>query len=194
MIVSSELLPGTPLQEVELSERLEVSRTPLREALRTLESEGLVEIQPRHGARVAQLSRHDIANAYEARGWVEPPAVRKATQLIDSETLVELEATVESFPEEPQTHEEASAALKLDLRFHELIIQVIDNRLITNLINEARTITTRAAYFVPPGRYYRSREEHRAILNALAQGNGELAEEHMRTHLREARNRMLGKH
>lgn len=192
LIVTSELLPGTPLQEVELSIQLDVSRTPVREALRTLESEGLVEIQPRRGARVAQISRQDVLDAYEARVWVEPRTAAKAAKNINEEILSELEAVVGKMPVDPTTHEEASQVLRADYEFHSLIAKAASNRFIATVVNEAHTVTQRAAYFVPPERYFRSREEHRAILNAIVKGDSELAAELMRTHLRNARNRMFG--
>lgn len=192
LIVTSELLPGTPLQEVELSIQLDVSRTPVREALRTLESEGLVEIQPRRGARVAQISRQDVWDAYEARVWVEPRTAAKAAKNINEDVLAELEELVEEMPVDPTTHEEASRVLEADYKFHSLIAKAASNRFIATVVSEAHTMTQRAAYFVPPERYFRSREEHRGILNTIVEGDSEAAADLMRNHLRNARNRMFG--
>jgi DNA-binding GntR family transcriptional regulator len=192
LIVTSEFLPGTPLQEIALSERLQVSRTPVREALRILESEGLVEIQPHRGARVAQVSRQDVMDAYEIREWIEPAAAAKAAQLINEATLAELQVACERMPVDPRTHEQAGIALQADREFHNLIVQVADNHLAQALLKETQAITRRAAYFVPPGRYTKSKEEHKAILQALRNHDAEAAAEHMRTHIINARNRMIG--
>ena len=192
MIVTSELLPGTTLQEVALSERMKVSRTPVREALRLLESEGLVEFQSYRGARVSQISRQDVMDAYEARLWVEPSAAAKAALHADDETLARLAAVVDRMPAEPGTHEEAAVVVQADVEFHDLIIEAAGNRLIRQLIEECRSITRRAAYFVPPGRYSQSRREHHAILEALVARDPDKAADLMHTHIINARNRMFG--
>ena len=191
-IVTFQLLPGTPLPEAELSEQLNVSRTPVREALRILESEGLVEIEARRGARVAQISLEDVRDAYEVRGWVESAAAAKAAQVMDAEALAKLEAAIEKLSVEPATHEGAACAAAADVEFHNLIIEAASNKLAKELIDQARAITARAAYFVPPGRYSESREEHKAILRALRERNSEEARELMCNHVRAAANRRFG--
>lgn len=191
LIVTCQLLPGTPLQEQELSESMEVSRTPIREALRTLASEGLVEIRAHRGARVAHISRQDLLDAYEAREWLEPVAAAKAAQRIDAATLEKIEAVIEKMLDEPSTHEEAVQALQADLEFHKLIMNAAGNRFVLSFVNEMRAINQRAAYFVPPGRYHQSKEEHRAILDAMRAHNTELTERLMREHIKAAASRMF---
>jgi len=191
-IVTFQLLPGTPLPEAELSEQLNVSRTPIREALRILESEGLVEIEARRGARVAQISLEDVRDAYEVRGWLESAAAAKAAQVMDAEALAKLEAAIEKLSVEPVTHEGAACAAAADVEFHDLIIKAASNKLAKELIDQARAITARAAYFVPPGRYSESREEHKAILRALRERNSEEARELMCNHVKAAANRRFG--
>lgn len=190
-IVTCQLLPGMPLQEQELSESLEVSRTPVREALRLLAKEGLVELRAHRGARVAQLSRQDLMDAYEVRGWVEPLAAAKVAATVDGATLERLEATVNRIPEDPVTHEEANLALQADLEFHRLIVEATGNRLLIQILEDARAITERAAFFVPPGRYHQSKEEHRAVLEAFRKRDSQAAERAMRAHIEAASSRML---
>lgn len=191
-IVTFQLAPGTPLHEVAIAEELQVSRTPVREALRILEAEGLVDIEPRRGARVAVISRQLIMDAYQAREWVEPIAAAQAALHIDKVTLAQLEEAVSEMPADPRTHEQASIALEADRQFHDLISLACGNQLIQTLLKDARAITQRAAYFVPPGRFQQSREEHHAIYEAIRDGDSEVAEEMMREHIVHARNRMVG--
>ena len=190
-IVTSKLLPGTPLLEKEISELLDVSRTPVREALHVLEVEGLVEFEARKGARVAQLSRQDLQDAYEARSWVEPNIVEKVARLADSELVSKLEEAINKMPVEPTSHEQASLAFTADLEFHRLIIEAGGNRLVCDLVENARAITRRAAYFVPPGRYYEAREEHKSILKAIIDGDPSQARELMKLHIEASAKRMF---
>jgi len=190
--VTSQLLPGTPLPEAQLSEQLNVSRTPIREALRILESEGLVEIKARRGAHVAQISLEDVRAAYEVREWVESGMAAKAAQVMDAEALAKLEAAIEKLSVEPDTHEAVIYAAKADTEFHDLIIEAASNQLAKELIDQARATTARAAYFIPPERYSESREEHKAILRALRERNSEEARELMCNHVRAAANRRFG--
>lgn len=191
-IVTFQLAPGTPLQEVAIADELEVSRTPVREALRTLEAEGLVDIEPRRGARVAVISRQLIMDAYEAREWVEPIMAARAALNADKITLAQLEEAVGEMPAEPRTHEQTTIALAADQKFHDLIALACGNQLIQTLLKDVRAITQRAAYFVPPGRFQKSQEEHRAIFEAILNRDHELAEKAMREHIKHARDRMGG--
>ncbi len=192
LIVSSQLLAGTPLLEQELAQKLNVSRTPIREALRILESEGLVEIEARHSARVARISIEDVRAAYEVREWLETRVAAKAASQIDNATQEKLKAAAKRMPSEPNTHEEAVEAESADIEFHDLIIEAASNPIAKRVINECRSVTNRAAYFVPPGRYSQSKKEHLAILQALADHDPDEADRLMREHIRAAANRRFG--
>lgn len=183
MIVTSELLPGTPMPENELSQRLKVSRTPYREALRILESEGLVEKLPHRGARVTQIGLDMVVDAYEAREWVEPKAAAKAAETMDAQALAELKAVFDSTAKQPTCHEEWTRYLEADEEFHRLIVQATSNRLVQAMFNEAFAINRRAAYYTPPGQYAQSHEEHEAILRALMDHDPETAERLMYQHI-----------
>lgn len=190
MIVSSQLLPGTPLQEVELSNLLDISRTPIREVLRTLNSEGLVEILPHRGARVALISFEDIMNAYEARGWVEPEIVAKAALNIDDATISMLVEAASKMPSNPSSYEESIIAKTADHEFHDILITTAGNRFGKTLILTTRSITKRVASFVPPGRYAQSKLEHMAIIEALRNRDPEEARRLSKDHILEAANRI----
>ncbi len=91
-IIEGELAPGTKLNERELSERLEVSRTPLREAVKMLAAEGLVELLPNRGAVVTQLSEQDVMHTFEVIAGLEGLAGELAAQRIDDAELAEIRA------------------------------------------------------------------------------------------------------
>jgi DNA-binding GntR family transcriptional regulator len=92
MIVEGQILPGTKLNERVLCEQLQVSRTPLREAFKTLVGEGLIEIMPNRGAIVVQLSESDIWQAFELMGALEGLAGRLACERITDEEVAEIKA------------------------------------------------------------------------------------------------------
>ena len=98
MIVEGRLVAGEWINESELCQQLQISRTPLREALKVLAAEGLVELVPRRGARVAQLSIREIVDLFEALGGVEGVAAEMAAvrmSAVDLETLVQLQVKIE---------------------------------------------------------------------------------------------------
>lgn len=190
-IVRFELLPGTPLNEEGLADELNVSRTPVREALRMLEAENLVVSEPHHGAYVAHISREDILNAYEARLLLEPAMAGKVTNYLDQENLEKLENAALKMPSDPRTHGEAKQAQEADIEFHELLSSANGNRLVESMTIEARLITQRAGFFVPQGRFAQSREEHLEIVSALRQKKSKKVISLMEKHIENARDRML---
>ncbi len=92
MLVESAIAPGAKLNERELSEQLEVSRTPLREAIKMLAAEGLVELLPNRGAIAVRLSEDDIANTFEVMAGLEAQSGELAAQRITAEALAEIQA------------------------------------------------------------------------------------------------------
>ena len=191
-ITTMELMPGTILYELDTSKRFGVSRTPVREAFRMLEAERLVTIIPRRGAQVTQISRESLADAYEARLWVECAAVAKAATRVNNETLAQLEEILARTPKDPVTHKDALAFEECDLIFHDIIIRCADNSYVTEYVSQLRSTIQRAAYFVPPGRYQRSWQEHREILDALRDRDSDKAVLVTTRHIQSARSRMLG--
>ena len=93
-ILSGNYTPGEELKEATLGKQLGVSRTPVREALRQLDLEGLVEIAPNRGAKVIGISRKDVEDIYHMRARLEGLAARKAAEQIKEEELAELEEVI----------------------------------------------------------------------------------------------------
>jgi len=190
-ILVAELSPGSILREVELSQRFGSSRTPVREALRMLIAEGLIASEPHKGARVADMSRKDMLNAYDIREWLEPEAAAKAADLGGPELSEHLNDLLRQLPEQVITYVEALEVGRIDVAFHNAIVEATDNRLLIDTISNARSITRRAAHFSAADRQILSHAEHQAIASAIADKDGDAAKAAMKLHIRATRRRLL---
>ena len=179
-IISGVLQPGERLMEVQLAEEMGVSRTPVREAIRKLELEGFVVMIPRKGAYVAGVTDKDIADVFEVRAALEGLAAGLAAERITDEELEQLERIV-AMDKEPDLDE----MIKVDVEFHALIYKASrNNRLIQILENLMEQILRfRSMSLAVPGRLKSAIKEHRAILEALAEHNVELAQELATSHI-----------
>jgi DNA-binding GntR family transcriptional regulator len=189
-IVTFQLEPGGALQEVQLAEMLGMSRTPIREALRILAQEGLVEIQPRRGAYVAPVSFKDVVEAYEVRYHLEPPSARKAALNMTREAAATLEGLMDSYVDELADFNQVLAAERADVEFHDVILKLSGNSLIRQMVQSARLTMQRVAFYVPARRNEESRAEHKKIIHALIEHDGEKAEILMREHILSAHSRL----
>ncbi|SDO17506.1 DNA-binding transcriptional regulator, GntR family [Halomonas shengliensis] len=177
------------VREASIARELAVSRTPVREALRELVSEGWLEAIPHHGARVVAWTEKDAREVFELRLVLEPMAVRLAGGRIDAERLARLEALagrmealVERVEADPAVRNEIAF---LNHDFHRLLVEASDNlRLASVLESVVRTSVIRRNF----GNYdldnlRRSMRHHREILEAIHAGSPEWAEHVMRAHL-----------
>ena len=128
-ILKGELKPGERLMEIALADRLGVSRTPVREAMRKLELEGLVVMIPRRGAQVANITEKDLNDVLEVRIALENLSIEKACARMTEEQLAQLWDAAEEFE---KTMAEA------DVAFHEVIYQSSDNRRLNQVLNNLR--------------------------------------------------------
>lgn len=136
-ILRGELKPGERLMEIALANQLGVSRTPVREAIRMLELEGLVIMVPRKGAQVAQITEQDLNDVLEVRLGLEELAVRIACERMTQEELDELYLAVMEF--EKQIDEEDLAVLaEADMKVHEVIYGGTHNQRLVQMINNIR--------------------------------------------------------
>ncbi|MBS6196442.1 MAG: GntR family transcriptional regulator [Clostridiales bacterium] len=167
-ILRGELKPGERLMEVSLSNRLGVSRTPVREAIRMLEQEGLVNMVPRKGAQVAQITERDLNDVLEVRLGLEELAVRFACERITGEELGELELALQGF-EQSMAKADLSALAEADVRFHDIIYKATHNERLVQIINNIREQMYR--YRIEYLKDVESRKmlvaEHYAIFEAL---------------------------
>jgi DNA-binding GntR family transcriptional regulator len=170
-ILSNRLPPETPLHEATIANALEVSRGPVREALRRLDAEGLVSVIPRRGAIVSSLSREEFLDAYRVREALEVLAVRLATPRLTVEDLQELERLHQDMVEHADA-EDADAFFATNAAFHALAVNRSDNRKLQELYHPL--VTQMRRYHLSSmsmrGGMTRSCEEHERILKAIKEG------------------------
>ena len=136
-ILKGELKPGERLMEIALAERLGVSRTPIREAMRKLEQEGLVVMIPRRGAQVANITEKDLNDVLEVRMALENLSIENACKKMTEEQLAELKKAAKVFE---ATMEEGNLVklAEADVAFHEVIYQSSDNCRLNQVLNNLR--------------------------------------------------------
>ncbi|MEZ0050267.1 DNA-binding GntR family transcriptional regulator [Mycobacterium sp. MAA66] len=195
LILTGDLAPGARLGEVELAAQLGVSRTPVREALRTLSSQGLVELLPNKGARVVHWSAADLDEIYVLRAMLESHAARRATSRIERNQIAELTGLCE------QMEACASRGRTADLvrlsefnsRFHSVITEAADSpRLETMLANVVQVpLAVRTFVRYNPEALSRSMSHHRELVAALDAGAPDWAASIMQSHINAARTALL---
>ncbi len=136
-ILKGELEPGERLMEIQLAERLGVSRTPIREAIRKLELEGLVLMIPRKGAEVARISEKSLRDVLELRRSLEELAIELACQRMTEEEIDELEQAQKAFREAVDSKEVMLMA-ETDEKYHEIIYQGTKNSRLVQILNNLR--------------------------------------------------------
>jgi DNA-binding GntR family transcriptional regulator len=175
-ILANRYPPGSELLEVPLSEELGVSRGPVREALRSLESEGLVKITPRRGAVVVSLTKRDFLEAYQVRESLEALGVRLAVPLLTDAQLDELDAQLDAMTRHAQAAD-VDAFFEVNAAFHEGFMAASENR---KLIEIYRRLMAQMGPYRRPsaqlrGNVERSIAEHREILVAARSRDVEAA-------------------
>jgi len=186
-ILNGKYEPGDSLIETKLSEELGVSRTPVREALRQLELEGLVQSVPNKGAIVTGISAKDIEDIYTIRMMIEGLAARWATEKITREELVELNEALD-LEEFYTLKEDTEHLLKFDSKFHDIIFKACKSNPLMHTLSTFHNYVQRArnASLESPGRAYKALEEHRAILKAIIDKDADKAEKLTTEHVRNA--------
>ncbi len=183
LIVTLELAPGAVVNERELTEQLGIGRTPVREALRRLAQEKLVEVYPRRGIFVTAIDVRDLARLCEVRAVLEPEAARlaaeRATQL-DLDGLSELLNALGT----PQGRDD-KALIALDQRIHRTIYRCTHNHFLEATLEEYYALALRIWMLAleETGELQAAVLEHRALLEAVAFGKGEVAAQIMRDHV-----------
>lgn len=188
-ILDGQLLPGEPLHEIELSEKLNISRGTAREALRLLSQEGLVAIIPYRGAFVASLSRKMVEEIYTLRALLEPYAVRLCMEnhAFDESTLNQMEGLIKRMGEMEQLGD-YSETIKADIKFHEIISERCGHALLTDVLKNLQSMTL---IFILSTKLYQSdmisdEVSHQAIFEGIRSGNPQFAEDIVRKHITDA--------
>ncbi len=169
--------PGESLIESKLSEELGVSRTPIREAIRQLELEGLVRYIPNKGAVVLGISSEDVDDIYTIRMMIEGLAVRWATEKITDKDILKLKEIVD-LEEFYTIKNDTPRLLKVDSNFHETIFKASKSRLLIKMLTMFHhyTLSARNTSFESPGRAQETLNEHKAILKAIEEKDCDKAE------------------
>ncbi|WP_395548942.1 MULTISPECIES: GntR family transcriptional regulator [unclassified Lacrimispora] len=183
-ILKGELAPGERLMEIQLAERLGVSRTPIREAIRKLELEGLVLMIPRKGAEVAKISEKSLRDVLEVRRSLEELAIELACQRMTSEAVEELEKKQEEFKEAVEQGNPMEIA-ETDEAYHDVIYKGTCNDRLVQMINNLREqmYRYRLEYIKDEDKRQILLLEHDNILRAVRQRKVQEAKEAMREHI-----------
>ena len=173
------------LKEATLGKMMEVSRTPVREALRQLELEGLVEIIPNKGARVTGITKKDIEDIYQIRYLLEGLSARWATEHVTEELIDKMEETL-YLTEFHAKKGNFGQVYELDSQFHELMYEASGSKMLNHILSDFHMYVTRIrkTSLATDNRSKNSTEEHRAILEAIKERNAEKAEECAHNHVK----------
>ena len=186
LVLGDGYAPGTALSEVRLAEHFDVSRTPVREALKQLQVEGLVEIRPKVGTFVRQISRREIVEMFEVKEVLEGMAARLMARRGHVPELDVLRANLESSETATQRGDSATYAALVH-EFHRTIVHGSDNRKLaehyTSLMNQLSYHRMVLRSVEHPGRLARSCAEHRRIVELISEKDGTGAELAMRDHV-----------
>ena len=183
-ILKGELKPGERLMEITLADKLGVSRTPIREAIRKLELEGLVVMAPRKGAKVASITERDLNDVLEVRKGMEVLAISLACKRITGEELEKLETIEQSFQKLIESGNLTELA-EMDVKFHDTIYQATNNQRLVQLLNNLREqmYRYRMEYLKDIAVRRTLAEEHKAICRALRERDEQQAEEYVSIHI-----------
>ena len=182
-IFSNELAPGSWIDELRLAEAYGISRTPLREALKVLATEGLVTMKVRRGAYVTEVSDKDQSDVYHLLSLLESDATGVVAQQASDTELAEL----------VQIHQELHAAkdnterfFDVNERFHKRLLEMANNRWRTQLVLDLRKVMklNRHNSLFKSGRIEESLQEHQDIMDALLAHDAALSQQRMQTHFK----------
>ena len=184
-ILNGKYQANEELKEKNIGEELGVSRTPVREALRQLELEGLVHIIPNKGAFVENVTLKDIKDIYEIRTLLEGLCARWAAENITKEQLEELEETV-FLSDFHYSKENWDQILVLDNRFHEIVYEACGSKELTRVLRDYHHYLQRIRRITleQKERARASTDEHRAIAEALKARDAATAEECAKLHIK----------
>ena len=189
-ILSGRVQPGERLSLEEFAQRFGVSITPVRDALRLLAADGLVELLSRRGAFVTRPSWEDIREVYHIREIIECAAVDAVIRKGDS-AIEELQHLVEQMAETNvgESHSDYPAYIELDQRLHQYIVDCLENNKLSEMYAGLRghTLVARVLYSASDQRASMTLGEHRDILDAFRRSDGDAARREISRHLENAR-------
>jgi DNA-binding GntR family transcriptional regulator len=186
-ILTFRLKPGQSLVESDLASQLAISKTPVRDALMKLQKEGLVEKIPYTGTYVSPINRQNLTEIFQIRAVLEGLAVRLATINNNVDEIDKLQTVIDNHALSARDNE-ISIASKFNSQFHDAIIQLSSNTLLSQILANFDDHLKRYRILsnYQNNRLQKSVEEHQAVLNAIRQRDPELAETLLRLHLMSA--------
>ncbi|MBQ1172158.1 MAG: GntR family transcriptional regulator [Lachnospiraceae bacterium] len=175
-ILTGELKPGERLMEIHLADRLGVSRTPIREAIRKLELEGLVVMIPRKGAQVARITEKNLKDVLEVRRALDMLAVKLACSRMDDEYKKQLREACDEFARVVKNNNTKDIT-EADVRFHDIINKATGNDRLIQLVNNLaeQMYRYRLEYIKDAAYHNRLVAEHEEIYSAIMDGDEERA-------------------
>jgi len=184
-ILKGQIVPGTRMMEVEMAEEMGVSRTPIREAIRKLEKEGLVTIEPRRGAYASQISTKDMVDILEVRQNLEGLAAFYAATRMTADEKEELSNSSACYNEAVVKNDTANM-IHFDTLFHHLIVEGSDNKVLVHMVEQLQELVLRFRYLYYDSfkRSEKMPEEHQAILDAICEGDQNKAREVADVHIK----------
>ena len=183
-ILKGELKPGERLMEMHLANKLGVSRTPIREAIRMLEQEGLAVTIPRKGAQVAKMTEKDLQDVLEVRDALDALTVTCACERMTDAQFVELKEAMKAFEQATKT-DDVRKIVEADEAFHDVIYAAAANPKLETIINSAREqmYRYRYEYVKNPSVYAQIIQEHKTIIDGFDRRDVEFLKDIMHTHL-----------
>lgn len=183
-ILTGDLKPGERLMEIHLADKLGVSRTPIREAIRKLELEGLVTMIPRRGAEVAQITEKSMMDVLEVRRAMDALCTELACVRISEEEIAALSKACEAF-EEAVDGKDIKIIAKADVAFHDIIVQATGNLRLVQLINNLseQMYRYRFEYLKDTSCHQSLIAEHRVIYDSIVKKDKEAASEAAKLHI-----------
>ena len=183
-ILTGKLKPGERLMEIHLANKLGVSRTPIREAIRKLELEGLVIMIPRRGAEVAQITLKSLKDVMEVRRALDVLAIELACERMNQEDRDSLFQACENFSVAVETNDTRKMA-EADVAFHDIIVLSTGNARLIQLVNNLseQMYRYRFEYIKDSSQHERLVEEHKIIYQSILNKDKETAAAAARTHI-----------
>ena len=183
-ILTGELKPGERLMEIHLANRLGVSRTPIREAIRKLELEGLVTMIPRRGAEVAQITEKSMSDVLEVRRAMDALCAELACERISDEEIKDLKAACDNF-ERAVRSKDAKKIAQADVELHDIIVKATGNSRLVQLINNLseQMYRYRYEYIKDASQHSRLIEEHRIIYESIVRKDKVTASQAAKMHI-----------
>jgi len=190
-LLSGDFLPGDRLGEEEIAQELEMSRTPVREALRTLAADGLIEIQKNRGARVVDWSADELISVFEIRMRLEGLAARRAAERANADDVVrltEFAKQVEYFSQ-PAPIRDFAQISRYNGDFHGELLRISGSGALTSAVDRVMfvSVLSRTRQAMDDDAMRRSSNHHFEIIAAVEAGQGDWAESAMRNHILSAR-------